>query len=181
MSDREIVHNYLKTLERYLSRLDKKETDEVVREIESHIFDALDDAGDGGNASAILEGFGEPRELATAYVGHVLEGTPPPKGFKVIQKVKKGMTRGLYYSTIGLGYLLAASLLLIAIWKLLAPESVGAWSSAGGNTVVIGAVEEVPPNTEELLGWWLTPLFLILGSGIAWGTFRLMSILKPKS
>lgn len=180
MTDRDIVHNYLKTLERYLSRLERQEADEVIREIESHIFDALDEAGDGITASAILEGFGSPRALATAYVEHMLEGTPPPQGFKAIQKVRKGMTKGLYYSTIGFGYLLACGLLFIGFWKPFAPENIGVWSAAGGNSIIVGFVEAPPTGSAEILGWWLIPVFLTLGAAIAWGTYRLISILKPK-
>lgn len=181
MSDREIVHNYLKTLERYLSRLEKQDADEVISEIESHIFDALDEAGDDADAAAILEGFGPARDLAAAYVEHMLEGSPPPEGFRAIQTVRKGMTKGLYYSTIGLGYLIGFGLLLLGIMKPFAPESVGLWSTAGGNSLVVGFVEHGPEGTQELLGWWLIPVFLGLGASIVWGTFRLMGILKPKS
>jgi len=35
MSDRELIHDYLSTLGRYLARLDKETADEVIREIES--------------------------------------------------------------------------------------------------------------------------------------------------
>jgi len=181
MSDREIVHTYLKTLERYLSRLEKQDADEVISEIESHIFDALDEAGDAADAASILKGFGSARDLAAAYVDHMLEGSPPPEGFKAIQKVRKGMTKGLYYSTIGFGYTIAFGLLLIGIWKPFAADNVGLWSAAGGNSLIVGFVDQAPAGTEELLGWWLIPVFLILGASIAWGTFRLMSILKPKS
>lgn len=43
MSEREQIHNYLVALNRYLSRLQKHEADDVLREIESHIYDAIDE------------------------------------------------------------------------------------------------------------------------------------------
>src|SRR3990167_9225382 len=92
MEQRDIIHQYLKELERYLARLKKTEAQEVLKEIESHIFDALEQqhSGQAEDARAILQGFGEPRELAAQYVAHITKGAPPPVGFKAIQKVKQG-------------------------------------------------------------------------------------------
>ena len=42
MSDNYKIRNYFKDLELYLARLNQDEANEVVKEIESHIFDAID-------------------------------------------------------------------------------------------------------------------------------------------
>ena len=110
MEQRDIIHQYLKELERYLARLEKAQAQEVLREIESHIFDALEQQQSSGqveDASAILRGFGEPRQLAFAYVAHVTDGAPPPAGFKAIQKVKQGVTATLYYAMAAFGFSIA--------------------------------------------------------------------------
>jgi uncharacterized membrane protein len=92
MPDRDIIHGYLKSLAKYLSRLENADADDVIREIESHIYDALEShekEGAENSAEVVLAGFGLPRELAAQYVDHILEGAAPPKGFKAIQRVKK--------------------------------------------------------------------------------------------
>lgn len=48
MEQRDIIHQYLKELERYLARLEKAQAQEVLKEIESHIFDALDQLQSSG-------------------------------------------------------------------------------------------------------------------------------------
>lgn len=181
MSERELIHNYLKRLSKYLSRLDKADADEVIREIESHIFDAIElqeQNGQQPDALSILNGFGEPRELANQYVEHLLKGTPPPTGFKAIQSVKKGATKGLYYSMGLFGYGVSVFLVMIGLAKLFMPDVVGVWSAAQGNSVTITFSDHTYPNSEELLGYWLMPIAITIGIGTARLTKRVLGVLK---
>ena len=180
MSNRDIIHDYLKSLSKYLSRLNKDEADEVIREIESHIYDVLESSDEEGNAQEILEGFGSARDLAASYVDHIIEGTPPPTGFKAIQQVKKGATKGLFYSTAVFGLGVAIFLILVSILKLFAPDQVGAWSAAGGNSVTISIGGADQHAGEEVMGFWIVPIFMGLGLAVLYLTKRLLSILKDK-
>jgi hypothetical protein len=184
MSDREMIHNYLQSLMRFLSRLDQEDADDVLREIESHIYDVMEMREENGqmiDASAILEGFGQPRDLASQYVDHILKGAPPPRGFKAIQRVKRGATKGLRYATGIGGYVTAATLIAIGLYKPFNPEAVGFWANESGDSVVIGALSEVPAGTQELMGWWIMPIAILLGIGAAFLTSRLLGVLKLKS
>ncbi|WP_417621139.1 HAAS signaling domain-containing protein [Parasphingorhabdus sp.] len=184
MSDREMIHDYLKSLMNFLSRLDKEDADDVLREIECHIYDVMEIREENGqmiDAATILEGFGQPRELASQYVDHILKGSPPPRGFKAIQKVKRGATKGLGLATGFFGYILATALIAIGLYKLFDPDAVGFWASESGESVVIGALSEVPAGTRELLGWWITPVAIGLGIVAAYLTSRLLRIVKLKS
>ncbi|MBD8527388.1 HAAS signaling domain-containing protein [Pseudomarimonas arenosa] len=183
MTDRELIHDYLKSLSSYLSRLDKADADEVVREIESHVHDALEEQianGQSADARAILAGLGTPRELASQYVGHILQGTPPPTGFRAIQRVKQQATRGLFWATAVLGAITSGALVLLAAYELWEPAAVGLWSSEDGRTLVVGMVSPSPANSRELLGNLLAPIALAGGISLAWLTKRLLAVLKPK-
>ena len=181
MSEREQIHNYLKYLSKYLSRLDKSDADEVIREIESHIFVAIElqeQNGQQPDAQAILDGFGEPRELANHYVEHMLKGTPPPSGFRAIQRVKKGVTKSLYYSMGLFGFGISLFLIIIGLGKLFMPDLIGVWSAAQGSSVAITFSENAYPNSQELLGYWLIPIAIGLGVGIARLTKGVLAVLK---
>lgn len=184
MSDREMIHNYLQSLMRFLSRLDREDADDVLREIESHIYDVMEMREENGqmiDASAILEGFGQPRDLASQYVDHILKGAPPPRGFKAIQRVKRGATTGLRFATGFFGYILSATLIAIGLYKPLNPDAVGFWANESGESIVIGTLSEVPAGTQELMGWWIMPIAIILGIGAAFLTSRLLRVLKLQS
>lgn len=181
MEQQQMIHQYLNTLQRYLARLSPAEVKEVIREIESHIFDLIEQreaAGQQADAASILQGFGEPRQLAGQYVAHITDGAPPPLGFRAIQRVKHGVTAGLYYSMALFGYLISFALLFLAGAKLITPDSVGMWAMSEGNSVTIAFMSEPFPPEQELLGMAFAPVAIVLGLALMWLTRRILTVLK---
>ena len=82
MARSELIHNYLAELQIYLSRVSEVQAQEVVQEIESHIYDALamQQGADDSAVEAILVRLGTARELAAGYIDHITIGVAPPKG-----------------------------------------------------------------------------------------------------
>lgn len=180
MTDRDLIHDYLKSLSKYLSRLNKADADEVIREIESHIYDALETSSSDSSAEDVLAGFGAPRDLAAGYVDHMLEGTPPPAGFRAIQKIKKGATKGIYLSTALFGFGFSAFFLCLGLYKLFAPSALKIWEADHGNSWIIGLDTQMPQGSTELLGYWVIPVAILFGLGSFYLTKRILSILKDK-
>ena len=181
MSDRETINNYLDSFSRYLSRLKKQEADDVLREIESHIYDAIEMAETNGemvDVNQILNGFGAPRELAEQYTSHMIDGTPPPEGFSAITTVKHGVTNSVYWATWILGYGVGLGLIVLSILKLLFPDSVGLWVSNHGQSVVVGMVDVASQQGDEMLGMWFIPLGLIVGLFSIKATFVTLKALR---
>jgi len=175
------IRAYLQALAAQLRKLDPAEAEEVLREIESHIHDVVDQAEANGEAldvAALLQGFGSPEALAALYVAHIQTGAPPPAGFRVIQRVKKTVTRGLYYSMAAFGFSIALSLLALALAKLFEPSSVGVWSAAGGNSVAITWSGSPYPEANELLGYGLVPIALLAALWCAELTRRVLRVLR---
>lgn len=175
------IHRYLNDLRRYLARLAPSESQEVIREIESHLFDVIEQqeaAGNSADVAAILRGFGEPRQLAAQYIAHIEEGAPPPQGFKAVQSMKKSATATLYFAMAVFGFSTALCLLFIAGAKLLLPESVGVWSTPHGNSIVVGFVSVPPMATPEVMGWWIVPVAATLAIAVALLTRKVLAVLK---
>lgn len=182
MTERDQINDYLKSLSRHLSRLDRADADEVLREIESHVDDALEAQAAARrpvDAGQILAGFGSARELADRYVAHVLQGSPPPPGFRAIQRVKKQATRGLYWATAASGYGMALALMGLAIYKPLTPSALGLWADESGSVAVLGVFQQSPPGMREVLGWWFVPIAVGLAVAAFYLTRRLLAALKP--
>lgn len=181
-SQHPLIRDYLQQLQTYLQALTPADAAEVLREIESHLDDVLDGQPDSEQqlaVSTLLNGFGDPRQLAAQYVAHLTVGTPPPQGFKALRTVRQSASMGLYVSMALVGYLLAATLLAVGIAKLLVPQWVGVWSSPGGESVVVGLVREVPAGSSEILGNALSPVFVVLAFGLYWLTRNVLRLLKP--
>ncbi|RVT47562.1 hypothetical protein EMM73_04605 [Rheinheimera sediminis] len=181
MEQRDLIYKYLKELERYLARLEKAQAQEVLKEIESHIFDALEQQQSSDqveDASTILRGFGEPRQLAFAYVAHITDGAPPPAGFKAIQKVKQGVTATLFYAMAVFGFSIAVALIFVAGAEVFMPDSVGVWSAGNGNSMAIGFLAKPYPAEQELLGAWLTPVAVVAALLVSLLTRQVLRQLK---
>lgn len=181
MTERDVIHQYLKSLSKYLSRLEKADADEVIREIESHIFDrieTMEESGEHVDANLILEGFGNPRDLASQYVEHILEGAKPPAGFRAIQRVKTTVTKTMFFSTGFIGYGMALFLLITGMAKLFMPEKVGVWVAEHGESLILSFSGHALTDSNELLGYWLIPIAIVAGLIIFRLTQRLMAVLR---
>ena len=173
------VQQYLQQLELYLARLNAQDRNDVLKEIESHLFDVLESQPDA-DIHLILQGFGEPRQLAQQYIAHLTTGAPPPKGFKAITQVKRSVTYSLYFSMAVFGGVTAFSLLLTAIAKLFWPEHVGVWSESAGEAITLGIMADPKPAELEVLGYGLVPVAALTGLAVLWLTRKVLMALKKQ-
>lgn len=181
MQHDEAVRAYLQQLQRYLVRLSPQQADDVLREIESHIFDVLDmqeASGQPIQIADVLGGFGEPKQLAAQYVTHITIGTPPPVGFRALNRVRQGASISLYWSMAIFGYLIAGIIALMAIARLFVPWSFGVWWGIGGQSVQISLVPH-HAGSGELLSYWLVPVFAGIALALAWLTRKVLLLIKP--
>jgi hypothetical protein len=175
------IRAYTRTLARHLRALDPADAADVVAEIESHIHDAIELAEAGGetvNVPALLERFGAPETLAAQYIAHIRHGAPPPSGFRVLQRVRHSVTRGLYFSMGAFGFSIAACLLLLAVAKMFDPASVGVWSTNAGQHVTIGWSGAPRADARELLGIAFVPVAMLAAAWCAQLTRRVLRVLK---
>jgi hypothetical protein len=183
MARSELIHTYLSELEIYLSRVSEARAQEVVQEIESHIYDALalgaapDETSMEGSVEAILGRLGTARELAAAYIEHITIGVAPPKGLKPLARMRKGISHSFYYLVCCLGYGSGGGLMLAALWKLWNPSALGVWLTEHGNSVVV-SFSQTDYEASEISAVWLIPLAVLAGAGLLYLTRQIARILK---
>lgn len=179
--DRQPIRAYMRTLIAHLDALERHDREEVIREIEGHLHDVVDQAdarGEPLDVTALLDGFGAPETLAAQYVAHIRNGAPPPSGFRVIQRVRQGVTRGLYYSFGASGFALALALLWLALAKVFDPQMVGLWASADGHSHALTWSGTPYAQGEEVLGYGLVPVALLAALWCAELTRRVLRVLR---
>ena len=179
MARSELIHNYLAELQIYLSRVSEVQAQEVVQEIESHIYDtlAMQSGAEDSAVETILARLGTARELAAGYIDHITIGVAPPKGLRPLSRVRKGISKSLYYLICILGYGIGAALLLVSLLKLMLPSSFGVWVAEHGNSVVI-AFSQLEPHAREIPALWLIPVASLCGAGLLYLTRQIARILK---
>ena len=170
------VRGYLYVFERSLrSFLAPKVAADAVREVESHIREAVAQAGDPPDEldalERILMRLGAPMKVAQAYSLELVmdeaetTGRLGPVFRSLFQMAATGVTA--FFGAFGLfaGYMIGLASLAIAILKPIFPDNVGIWMH-DGIPVSAGALFPAPPAARGLTlagGYAVIPLFLGLG------------------
>jgi len=170
------LDGYLEDLRARLGALPEAQVAEIVAELRSHVRDSAEGELTDGVVAAALERLGSPAELASLYETESLlvrAGRSESPWLLV-----KGLCRWATVSIAGafaflgliIGYVVAASFLCAALVKPFAPDRVGLWMAGDEISLHLGLVEPPPAQGNEVLGWWIVPLGLLLGAAALWLT-----------
>jgi hypothetical protein len=177
------IDAFLNVLRKRLRGLSDENAHDVVEEIRSHI---LDKAAGGGDITAdavasALAALGSPEELASQYVTDDLltraQVTRSP--WLMLRSLFRwaGLSfAGFWVLVFSLaGYCVAGAFALCAVLKPIYPHTAGLWLLPASDDYSVSlrlGFGAPPANGRELLGWWIVPLGLVLGSGLIFITFR---------
>ncbi len=172
------VDAYLMELRRCLGELPAEEVNDILREIRGHILERAEASGELSEERlvAILKALGRPEEIAPLYQAESLLARARTSLSPAV--VLKGMLRWAMLSARGfvlflvgiVGYSLAVGWMIGGIGKLVAPHDVGAWLSSDGFSIGTNS----NPAARDVLGYWLIPVGLTLGTLLFVGTTRLL-------
>jgi uncharacterized membrane protein len=150
--------------------------DDILAELRSHVRDSGAPGREPTEAelTAVLARLGSPSALAASYRADRLlqEAARSRSPWRLLT----GLSRLAAWSVAGgfalcgavFGYVLAASFFLAAIVKPFRPERAGLFRADDTLSLHLGLSGSAAPMGEELLGWWIVPLGVLLG-GMAYG------------
>jgi uncharacterized membrane protein len=162
------IENYLTALRLRLGPLTIGEREEIVREITAHIRDSAEESG--SSVESVLARLGPAEALAAQYRdGQLIRRASRSFSPLVLLRgamrlATKGVSGVFVFFCAVFGYAFGAGFVLVAFAKMIVPAHAGAWVQ-DGNLVSAGAfLYDVPPQAHEVLGMWIIPLGLMLGS-----------------
>jgi uncharacterized membrane protein len=169
------IRGYLYVFERSLrSFLSPAGAADAVREVESHIRDAVTEAGDVPDERAALERIlnrlGPPMRVAQAYSLELVmdEAAATGRLTAVLRSLFHGATTGVmaFFAAFGLfvGYAMGTAFIVCAILKPIVPNNVGVWTKPDGTFVSSGV--NFPGVREGLVfhtTYWIIPGALLIG------------------
>ena len=172
------IRGYLYVLERSLrSFLSPAVVADAVREVESHIRDAVMLAGDVPDERVTLEGIlerlGPPIRVAQAYSLELVmdEAATTGRLMAVLRSLLHAATTGVtaFFAAFGLfvGYSFGVAFIVVAIMKPIFPNNVGLWTRANGMPVSAGV--NFPAVRDGLAfhtSYWIVPIALLIGFGL---------------
>jgi len=169
-----MIDEYLERLRKRLRGIGMEQRSEIVAELRSHL---LDKAGSGGPlttaaVASAISGLGDPDRLASLYLTDELLARTQSSRAPLL--ILRGLLRWAGLSLLGffvlmgslVGYVLAGALALCALLKPFHPYTAGLWRMADGadyNISVRLGFGAAPAHGEELLGWYIIPIGLVLG------------------
>jgi hypothetical protein len=172
------LEDYLSELRARLRGLSGAEVDDIVAELRSHVRESGAPAREAteGEVTAVLARLGSPSALAASYLADRLLGAA--ERTRSPWRLLRGLSRWAALSAVGgfalcgvvFGYTLATSFFVAALAKLFRPDRAGLFRTAGGDqlSLRLGLSGSPAQPGEELLGWWIVPLGVLLG-GMAYG------------
>jgi hypothetical protein len=170
------LEDYLSDLRARLRGLSKSEVDDILAELRSHVRDSAvpGDEPTEAEVTAVLARLGSPSALAAAYLADRL--LQEAERSRSPWRLLTGLSRWAALSAAGgfalcgvvAGYVVAASFFLAALVKPFRPDRAGLFRMADNLSLRLGLSASPGPPGEELLGWWIVPLGVLLG-GMAYG------------
>ena len=181
------VNEYLSQLRNALTGITVSEREDIVEEIRMHIRERLADSQT--NVDDVLSGLGSAHELAAQYrTGMLVQRARTSRSPLVILRAAlrwatMGVEGFLVFMIAIIGYALGGGFLILALLKPIFPANTGFWVGPGQFSFSFfpdSVLASFHPPPHEVLGWWLIPVALILGSLLMAGTTRLLQYLMGR-
>jgi HAAS len=163
--------DYLARLRAALTGMTVSEREDIVEEIQMHIRERLSDPH--SSLDAVLVGLGPADELAQQYrtgllVQRAQSSISPVVILRAALRWATTGVEGFIVFVIALtGYATGISFLLLALMKPFFPANTGLWVGPDqfNFSFRMGATMKNPASpVHEVLGWWLVPVCLVIGS-----------------
>lgn len=180
------IEQYLTSLRKQLHDLMDHDVNDIVEEIRFHILDKTSGDYSPKNIAATLAALGKPEELASRYRTDELMKRAQSSRSPLL--TLRSLFRWATLSLVGLtvfaasviGYAMGGILVIVGFYKLIFPRNGGIWfnprpggkgiDGEAGFSFISGGTWTHPGH--EIIGMWLVPIGLILGSGLLLLTFR---------
>jgi uncharacterized membrane protein len=178
------VNDYLAQLRACLIGMTLAEREDIVQEIQMHIRERSSDPQT--SIEQILAGLGPADELAQQYrTGLLVQKarhsiSPVPILRATLRWATTGVEGFIVFMIAITGYLMGGGFLLLALIKPFFPQYTGLWVGPGefSFSFRLGATMTNPASpVHEILGWWLIPVCLVLGSLSLAATTKLIQFL----
>jgi uncharacterized membrane protein len=192
MNSNPMIESYFAALTTQLSDLPPAKREEVVRELQAHVFDRLEQitVPTDDDCRTVLKAMGAPEEIARQYRVELLLNksawriSPWSMLRTLFRWTLTGIQGYIVFVLALLGYTLGASFYITALLKPFFPHNVGMFLSEQG--LIIARFPEPPPGA-EILGVYYIPVAVFVGFLFTLGTTlairfvaRRFGILKQK-
>ncbi|MGC2163060.1 MAG: hypothetical protein WA634_14200 [Silvibacterium sp.] len=180
------IDAYLSALRRQMREFTDEDANDIVEEIHAHILDKTSGDTPPETVAATLAALGTPEELAGRYRTDELmkraqsTRSPALSLHSLFRWATLSFAGLVVFAVSVIGYALGGILVIVGFCKLIYPRNGGIWFNPrpGGKGIdgeagfSFGSGAHWTHPGHEIIGMWLVPIGLVLGSGLLFLTFR---------
>lgn len=160
-----VYSGYIRRVKRAVSKLPQADREEVLMEINSHIYEGLQRGEGGDEVNTLLdtlERLGEPEEFLQPMVADrkLKQATTTFNPLHVAQALALNIGRGVLYLVFAILYLTLAVFGFVIYSEITDPEHTGLFLQ-DGQFMALGVVSDAS-GKEEILGNWLIPACIVV-------------------
>lgn len=162
----QIYYDYIQRIKRLTKSLPEKDSEDVLMEINSYIYEYMQENKENDETTNLLEiikRIGAPEEILPSVIADkkMQQATRTFNPKHVIKALSLNISNGFSYVIFSILYLLLSCFVFLAIAKVFFPANVGVFKGEGRFYLGLFSDSTVE-GTQELLGFWFIPVVLLL-------------------
>ncbi|WP_196888391.1 HAAS signaling domain-containing protein [Aureivirga sp. CE67] len=163
----QLYEKYLKELKKVVKKLNEEDRNEILNEVNSHIFEAYHrrkEENEYDFLNLILQKLGKPEEIFRNYVSDNISEEKSEETDTITKKVSNKMTIYFLNFIVSLIYVSSILLIITSYYKIQHPDQTGLFVE-NGEFRAIGIHTGGGPEVKEVLGnglYFLTALFILV-------------------
>ncbi len=159
-----IYEDYIRRIENNISALSEQDRNEVMMELNSHIYEGTAGCKEADETEVLLDVIGKlgvPEEFLKPLVAEkkLKQAVTTFNPGAVFQAIRLNIKNGVIYSVFGLLYLFLFSFVILIFAKLVDPEHTGLFFE-NGNFRGFGYLN-ISTGCTDVLGYWIIPIAIL--------------------
>lgn len=161
-----LYNNYIGDVKRIISVLPKEEQEELLMEINSHIYESIQKNTSSSEVVSItetLKKLGNPHDSFSPIVADrkLSQATKTFNPLHIIDALSLNLSNGFIYALFSGLYILLFAFIFLIFAKLIYPSNTGLF--IGENKIHFGFISNISgESTTEVLGYWFIPFILMV-------------------
>jgi uncharacterized membrane protein len=153
---------YMKEVLAQLKSLPPPLQQEIIRELNSHIYESLEHGQDQEAPAMVLQRLGNPADYLPEWVAQkkLEKATQSYHPLRIMGALVRAMRQGvnlIQYALFGLLYLFSFAFAFLFLAKLIAPRHTGLFHYPNGS-LTFGFSSAAAAGVQEMAGWWFLPI-----------------------
>jgi hypothetical protein len=161
-----IYHAYIEHVGKVVFGLPANDVEDIINEINSHIFEAFNDASyissEKERIEMVVRNLGSPESYLKPIIAEkdLHRAVNKYNAIGILKGICSTILTGSHYALLSIMYIFILCAGVVIIAKILYPHKTGLFVN-DGHFVGLGFIAQINSNAIDLLGYWLIPIMIV--------------------